>query len=538
MESKRRKNKERIIELLRQRIEHPDSLQMNAEAKITEHEISVLLNELQVFELELEMQNDELKLSYELLEAERLKFAGFFNQAPVGYFVLDYIGSIEEANQTGADLLNATKKNILGKRFQSFITPNDLENFYFFLHRMKGTGIRQNFEIKLSLHNEQEIYTRMEGVAVINTTSGKIQYYITVVDTTESRIAQQLLVETSQRLKLTLSASSTGTWTMEMSRNRIFLDDFSYTVLGIDTWDFDGTVQRFITFVHPDDQQLVRAAFLGPQQGDGRIELEFRIETQSGAIKEIYALGQQVEGAETHAFFAGILMDITPRKELSRQAENAQEEKQKLILAATFEAQERERDRISSALHDSICQILYGIKLNFQNLKVAGKTAEMQNVNKLLDQAIQETREISYELTPSVLRDFGFAAGIKEISQRFSGFGLKIHAEVEDDLDTLPGETQLYLFRVVQELVNNCIKHAQAKIAEINIFTEDGWLMLVVRDNGKGFDVENEQAWLKGSGLRGIKNRIVLLNGEIKVESNSSGTKTTISVKKDRPNDG
>ena len=182
MESKRKKNKEKIIELLRQRIEHPDSIQMNAEAKVTEHEISVLLNELQVFQLELEMQNDELKLSYELLEAERLKFAGFFNQAPVGYFVLDYIGSIEEANQTGADLLNTTKQIILGKRFQSFIAPQDLENFYFFLHKMQGSRTRQNFEIKLLLHNDREIYTRMEGVAVPSSFSDKIQYYITVVD--------------------------------------------------------------------------------------------------------------------------------------------------------------------------------------------------------------------------------------------------------------------------------------------------------------------------------------------------------------------
>ena len=533
MESKRKKNKEKIIELLRQRIEHPDSIQMNAEAKVTEHEISVLLNELQVFQLELEMQNDELKLSYELLEAERLKFAGFFNQAPVGYFVLDYIGSIEEANQTGADLLNTTKQIILGKRFQSFIAPQDLENFYFFLHKMQGSRTRQNFEIKLLLHNDREIYTRMEGVAVPSSFSDKIQYYITVVDNTESRAAQQLLLDTTQRLKITLSASSTGTWTMEMGRNRIFLDEYSYTVLDINTWDFDGTIHKFIDLVHPDDQQLVRAAFLTPQKKGNKIELEFRIEARNGKTKVIYALGHQIEGAKENYYFAGILMDITLRKEMSRQAENAQEEKQKLILSATFSAQEKERDRISSALHDSICQILYGIRLNVQNMRVPGALVEMQNVNKLLDQAIQETREISYELTPSVLRDFGFAAGIKEISQRFSGSGFKIKADVAEDLDDLPADTQLYLFRVVQELINNCIKHAKAKIAEINVFSENGWLNLIVKDNGKGFDSDNEQSWLKGSGLRGMKNRIVLLNGEMKIESSPSGTKTIIRIKRE-----
>jgi signal transduction histidine kinase len=153
---------------------------------------------------------------------------------------------------------------------------------------------------------------------------------------------------------------------MEVGRNRIFLDEFSYTVLEINPWDFDGTIHKFIDMVHAEDQQLVRAAFLNPQKYGNKVELEFRIEGKNGKTKVIYALGHQIEGAKENYYFAGILMDITLRKEMSRQAENAQEEKQKLILSATFSAQEKERDRISSALHDSICQILYGIRLNVQ----------------------------------------------------------------------------------------------------------------------------------------------------------------------------
>jgi signal transduction histidine kinase len=85
----------------------------------------------------------------------------------------------------------------------------------------------------------------------------------------------------------------------------------------------------------------------------------------------------------------------------------------------------------------------------------------------------------------------------------------------------------------VQELINNCIKHAKAKAAEINVFSENGWLILIVKDDGKGFDSDDEQSWLRGSGLRGMKNRIVLLNGEMKIESSPSGTKTTVRIKRE-----
>ncbi|WP_342328860.1 PAS domain S-box protein [Pedobacter sp. FW305-3-2-15-E-R2A2] len=532
--SKKKIHKEKVISLLRARLERSEDPEISAEERISDQELEVLLGELQIFQLELEMQNDELSASYQMLESERSKFAGFFNLAPVGYFILDHLGMVEEANQTGADMLAISKSNVLQKRFQSFIAPEDWENFYAFLHRMQSKDSKQSCEILVSLNGGQELYTRMEGIAVSDMFTGKSKYYVTVIDISESRNAQQKLIETSQRLEMTLTASGTGTWTMELGNNKVFLDAYSYSILELNAWEFDGTIKGLIALIHPNDQEKVRHKLLNMVNTFNDLDLEFRIITKSGKLKIISAKGHEVNNETTHNYFAGIILDITEHKRLAREAEALKKEKQKLVLSATFNAQEKERYKISSALHDSVCQILYGIRLNLQNIQLTRNLkGEFTNVNKLLDQAIRETRELSYELTPSVLRDFGFNAGVREMAQRLSTPQFRIKTIINSRADLVKPEVQLYVFRMIQELINNCIKHANATEAEIRVCTEDEITTLVISDNGTGFEKEVEESLSQGSGIRGIKNRIFLLNGKIDLQTSAKGTSIAIEFRND-----
>lgn len=527
-------NKEKIISLLRSRLENSEETEGLFDDNITDQQLAVLLGELQVFQLELEMQNDELSASYQLIETERSRFAGFFNLAPVGYFILDHMGMVEEANQTGADLLQISKSDILKERFQSFVAPEMWELFYGFLHKMQTNPGKQSCEIKLSF-KDKELYTRMEGIGIVHAFTGKLQYYVTVIDISESRTAQQKLIDTSQRLEMTLTASGTGTWTMELGSNKVFLDEFSYSLLEVNPWEFDGSTRAFIGLIHPDDQYHVRQTLINAIHNAKKADVEFRIVTKDGRIKTISAQGQEVRnGVANDNYFAGIIMDITEKRRLAMEAQRLHAEQQKLILAATFKAQEKERYNISTALHDSVCQLLYGIRLNLQNLQHTRELkSEFANINQLLDQAIRETRELSYELTPSVLRDFGFTSGVKEMAQRLSTPGFHIKTSLISAADLLDQEIQLYVFRMIQELINNCIKHAHATEAEIIVGIENGWITLSVTDNGHGFEADVNKSLSTGSGIRGIKNRIFLLNGYMNVETSKRGTKITIKFKND-----
>jgi PAS domain S-box-containing protein len=527
-------SREQVIELLNRRIESSKALTEITDGNISDHEISVLLNELQLFQLELEMQNEELRVSYQMLEAERAKLAGFFNQAPVGYFILDDIGFVQEANETGADLLKVSRSNLLKNRFQSCFNQEELDQFTSFLDKVATSGQRQFIEIRISPQKEHGFYARIEGVSIFDAVSDKPQFYITVADITQSRNAQQKLMDANHRLAMTLNASDTGTWTMDIRKSGIFLDEYSNSIFELLPEEFDGRIRTFLSFIHSKDRERVMEIFDTGENPINKIDLEFEIITKKGNHKAIYVQGSEILGLNGRKYLAGIIMDITEKTNLAKEAIRLQEESQRNILSATFNAQEKERLQISSALHDSICQILYGIKIHLQDFqRTHNMNVEFKNVNFLLDQVIRETREISYELTPSVLRDFGFAEGIQEMGQRLSVPGFRIVTHIEAEFDGLSDEKQLYLFRVIQELINNCIKHAQASLAEIKLSMEDGWLVLAFRDNGKGFGVKVERSLLNGSGLRSIKNRVFLLDGEMDLQSSSQGTFIQIKIKYD-----
>src|SRR5690606_36330968 len=178
-------------------------------------DVSALLSELNVYQFELEMQNDELKVSYDALDAERERFANLYDFAPVSYFIIDHLGIIEDVNQTGVELLTLPKLKLQQKRFQSFIYPKDLETFYGFLHKMHESGEKVSTELKLVLQNNETIHVRIEGTGISSIITSNVKYYITVIDTTESRKAQEALKEANERLEMILKASSTGIWSIE-----------------------------------------------------------------------------------------------------------------------------------------------------------------------------------------------------------------------------------------------------------------------------------------------------------------------------------
>lgn len=504
------------------------------EMPVSGHDVAVLLGELQTAQLELETQNDELFVSSELLKTERAKFEQLFNFAPVGYFILDKMGVIEELNQAAEELLAVQKEEVLDKRFQYFVASEDWERFYSFLHNLEISNAKQHIDIKLLFGSGTTCYTRVEGLKTKSKYNDQVQYYITVTDVTEIRLAQQNLQATAQRLEMTLMASGTGTWTLDIENRNIYMDGFCCSLFEINPAEFDGTFKGFIQLVDSEDRERVWQNLSHSINNIQPIDLEFRFLTRTAEQKIFSLKGREVKNDSYSKFYVGVLVDITQQVSIADDARKLHYEKQRLILSTTLNAQEKERQKISSVLHDSVCQLLYGVKLNIQSLqKSTNLTDEFKNVNALLDQAISETRALSYDLTPSVLRDFGFTAGVREIAQRFSTPTFKINTIVKKETDLLESNLQLVVFRIMQEVLNNCIKHSNASLTEIKVCTEENMVTLIVSDNGKGFEESLSTALAKGSGLRGIKHRIFLLDGSMDIESSKSGTSVTIRLRKD-----
>jgi PAS domain S-box-containing protein len=496
----------------------------------TTRDIQELLHQIQVQHIELEMQNDELKLSNEEVESQRQKFSGLYDLAPVGYFILDAHGIIMEANTTGCNLLETPKRMIVNRRFQSFVDPDAGNVFYTFLRQTVTAKAQRSCQLSLLTPKGKSLYVQLEGVAIHQSINQQQpQCYIAVIDFTERRQADLKLRDTKERLEMALDASVAGTWQIDLITQEISLDDFSCGIYGLQICDNIQSIDSFIRMIHTDDRPLASKQFGEAVSNKGDLDIEYRIIRPDGSMAYISARGHVVGSSETPVCFVGILIDITERKLLEEEASRLKREHQRNILTAIFRTQENERKRISETLHDSVSQLLYGIKLKLQDYRKSEKDSQIYaELNTLIEQAVNETRTVSFELAPSILTDFGLPTTLEEMSKRLNSRKLKILTRISGLNERLELQKELSLFRIIQELVNNVIKHAKASELVISLRRENKRLTINVTDNGRGFDRDHELS-SAGSGLHSIKNRLDLLNGIMEINS-TDGAGTSVKI--------
>jgi PAS domain S-box-containing protein len=496
--------------------------------------MQVLFQELQVHQIELEMQNDELKVANEELELQQHKFSSIYNLAPLGYFVLNNYGIIEEVNKAGANLIQGGRPSLLGKRMAQFIAPDSRDTFYRFFKDMQASQSKQSCRIKMISTDYTDFYAQVEGIATISIVGAAAQFYIAIIDITEQIQAAKRLAETKERLELSLEASSAGTWELDMESMKLYLDEFNYKICGIQAGGFDGNYLSFINFIHPGDRQNVDEHFRNSINFEREIDVVCRLASGEGNLCYVSIRGHVISELGQAKRLVGIMMDITEKKHSEEEAVRLKQDQQKAVTLATLHAEENERRRISDALHDSVSQLLYGIKMQIGTLDLGHSKAYM-DINTLIDQAIQETRNISFELAPSILLDFGLPATIDELVKRLSVPTMSIQAKITGFATRENPLLETSIFRIIQELINNCMKHSKASLVKLNVKKSKN-IEIQLQDNGVGFDYHEQEKSASGSGLRSIKNRISLYNGQLTVNS-VPGKGTTIQIVLDyKPN--
>jgi len=187
------------------------------------------------------------------------------------------------------------------------------------------------------------------------------------------------------------------------------------------------------------------------------------------------------------------------------------------LLRQTLLAQENERKRIAQDIHDEISGKMNVINLYIQLLRNSWPkgTEEYESLTYIHQQGIlasNSARDIAHNLLPPTLESFGLKAAIDEyMDQVNKTMALKANLQVTGDISRLSPEYQLHIFRIVQELINNSIKHSEATIAAFDMDFDMKGCRCCYKDNGKGFDMSTRQA--SGIGLQSIKSRIQFMNG-------------------------
>ncbi|MFC0513491.1 ATP-binding protein [Mucilaginibacter angelicae] len=513
---------------------HKDLIREPVTGSSNELRMQKVLEELHLHQAELEMQNDELRIVNEKLELQQLKFSGIYDLAPIGYYILDKDGLIGDANNAGISLLETGKGNIVGNRLQSFVATDYRDAYHLFFREMLNSGKKQSGQLKMISRKGREFYVQMEGIAISPARTLPLQCDIAVMDITERVEAEKVLAKTKERLELALEASSSGTWELELDTMKFYLDEFNYQTCAIPGGKFDGRYQTFINLIHPDDRISVDQQFRVALNNQISIDLVCRFDNQSGNTRFASIRGHVITEPGHPNRFVGIMMDITAKKDLEREAINIKHEQQRNIALATIHAEENERSRISEALHDGVSQLLYGIRIKLGTLLDADNPVEiMRDVYKLLDMAVLETRNISFELAPAILNDFGLRATIDEMARRLTTPKMVIKTKLTRLNERLGLPIEANIFRILQELLNNAMKHSEASLITIEVKKSKN-IELSVSDNGKGFEMVKQEDIATGSGLSSIRNRLSLYNGCITINSKPGmGTmvKITLEIK-------
>ena len=211
--------------------------------------------------------------------------------------------------------------------------------------------------------------------------------------------------------------------------------------------------------------------------------------------------------------------------------------KQRALLQASFEAQEKERKRIGSDIHDDIGPLLSTVKLlmnRFKNLDDADSVNQhISRVNQRMDEAIQLVRTVARDLTPVVLNKFGLILALEDLCDRINQSNqIKALLEIQGREYELPAQTELALYRIIQELCNNAIRHAEASTIKIQFSFTPDQLHIMVSDDGKGLPSATVQTqeitFPKGIGMRNIEARTSMLGAEIRFESTKNKGTTAI----------
>ena len=212
--------------------------------------------------------------------------------------------------------------------------------------------------------------------------------------------------------------------------------------------------------------------------------------------------------------------------------EKIRTESQIRILNATLDGKETERKQIAETLHDSVSALLSSANLHLQACKKIFKgtiPVEVDKSQDIIHEASQKIRDLSHTLVSSILLKFGLAYAIKDMAEKYSNSQLEILYETQN-IQRYDQDFEIKLHNIIQELINNTLKHSEATTASILLVENDEKLLLSIKDNGKGFD-KLQVPKKDGLGINQIDARIHMMKGKFDIKSeNNKGTLVTIEL--------
>jgi two-component system sensor histidine kinase UhpB len=348
----------------------------------------------------------------------------------------------------------------------------------------------------------------------------------TIIYALERRRSLESLQLANERYRLVSKATNDLIWDWDLLDNRVYRDEQAVrAVYGYSSNEVIPMIKDWSARIHPEDRSTVDRVIKEVVESNEKdsFEFEYKFLTENGNYKLILDRGYAVRNPEGKAIrLVGAARDITAKRKLEIELKEAEARQQRAITEATIKGQENEREQLGIELHDNITQILATSKL-YLDYAFAGPEVKKEIVmqsKQLIVLATNELRKLSHALLPPSLEEFGLTQALEELTGGIAQtevFSIeKTWSEFNEKL--LKREQKLTIYRIVQEQLNNIMKHAGAKKVMIALCHGENSnnVKLVIKDDGKGFNTAQTRT---GVGLRNITSRAELFGGSVKIQS-------------------
>lgn len=552
-----------------ERLVQESPVKLEASAK---NDLKSLIHELEVHQIELEIQNEELRHIQAELEKSRNRYFDLYELAPVGYFTIDRNGLILEANLTGSDLLRTERSHLKGKLFSRFVLKEDQKIFFSHMRRVLENAAPQICELRLVTGRDAAVYGRMESSPMRNETGDVIHIRSAVIDITQEKRVDTDLRESEERFRLIAETSMDIIFQIDSRGLILYSSPSIRSILGYTPEEVKGTF--FERYLLPSELPGARRYFQRLIFGEKLSSLELTIRAKSGNPVPLEVNASPVFSGGEIKFIYGISRDIRERKsaekalraaydtlemrvekrtaELQKSSQALREEVAKRIqyeeafrgtagkvLAEAERRQflsrrlvdtlEKDRREVAMYLHDQIGQMLATLKIDMEMLakessKIDGSVSrKLETTAQKVSNIMGQARDISRKLRPDILDTMGLIPAFRSLVESFRDeAGLPVRCYYKEFSQEIDPDKALSVYRITQEALNNVAKHAHAKEVFVNLIVKDNLLRLSVEDDGIGFNYgemtkrTTDEAPL---GIMIMRERAVISGGELRVES-------------------
>ena len=238
------------------------------------------------------------------------------------------------------------------------------------------------------------------------------------------------------------------------------------------------------------------------------------------------------------SFLYAFILSQRKKFKYHQEMQALREAQQNQLIEAAIRSEEIERHRIAEQLHDEVGAILSSSKLHIQGIKADNLDIRDKQLHEkgkeLLDEGIQKVRSISHNLHSNILKEFGLNEAIQHfVTKLIKGTFINSTILLDARYTTQNPENDMSIYRMVQELVNNILKHANAKEIQINSVYENNWLDITIAYDGSGLSQQQFEEFRygkEGLGLKNIQNRVILLKGKIEFHKRDNNNSIQIHI--------